>query len=65
MPDRPPQDIKRTSDGISLPTLALIFLVVGFIAGTLLFHVTNTTRKLIWIDAKLNRIERLLKENQK
>lgn len=62
MPDR---YIKRTPNRISLPHVALIFLIGGFIVGTLLFHVTNTTNKLIWIDAKLNRIERLLKENQK
>jgi hypothetical protein len=65
MPDRPPQDIKRTSDGISVTTLTLMLLVGGFIVGTLLFHVTNTSRKLITIESKLNRIERLLKENQK
>jgi hypothetical protein len=61
MPDRPPQDIKS----VSLPNLALLCLVGGFIVGTLLFHVTNTTTALITIESKLNRIERLMKENQK
>ncbi|AFH19729.1 hypothetical protein F406_gp086 [Agrobacterium phage 7-7-1] len=62
MPDKPPVDVKNSP---SLFTTIVGFGVVGFIVGTLLFHVTNTSSKLISIEFKLNRIERLIKENQK
>lgn len=61
MPDKPPVDVKGST---SLFTVSLVTLFLGFIVGTLLFHVTNTTTKLISIDAKLNRIERLIKEQK-
>lgn len=57
MPDKPPVDVKNSP--------SLFTTIVGFIVGTLLFHVTNTSSKLISIEFKLNRIERLIKENQK
>ena len=49
---------------MSVGERAFIFVSLGFLVGTTIFHVMNTANALISIEAKVTRIERTLKEQK-